>query len=188
MYITQFEALRMKDDEEVSQFNAKLSNLVNIMRSLGEGIPKSKVVRKVHRSLPKRFRPKVTAIEESKDLEVMKLEELIGSLQTFEVAIKEPTKKNDIALKIKEPSESNEDSDDDLTLLAKRFKKFFRKNTKDYSKNKQVKKSYPRSKKNKYFFKEPPICYECKGRGHIVEDCGNTKTKYKSRDKAMATT
>lgn len=55
----------MEEDEEISQFNAKLSNLVNIMRSLGKDFPESKIVRKVFRSLPKRFMPKVTAIEES---------------------------------------------------------------------------------------------------------------------------
>lgn len=136
MYAAQLETLKMKEDEEISQFNAKLSNLVNIMRSLGEDIPESKVVKKVLRSLPKRFRPKVTIIEESKYLEVMKLEELIGSLQTFEATIKEPIKNKDISLKVEEPSKSNKDSDDDLTLVAKRFKKFFRRNTKDYSKNK----------------------------------------------------
>lgn len=136
MYIAEIEALRMENDEEISQFNVKFLNLVNTIRSLGEDIPESKVVRKVLRSLPKRFRPKVTAIKESKDLEVMKLKELISSLQTFKAAIKEPAKKKGIALKIEETFESNEDLDDDLTLIAKRFKKFFRRNTMDYSKDK----------------------------------------------------
>lgn len=158
------------------------------MRSLGEDIPDSKVVRKVLRSLLKRFRPKISTIEESKDLKVMKLEELMGSLQTFEAAIKEPTKKKGIALKVEEFSKSNEDSDDDLALVAKRFKKFFKRNTKDYSKNKQLRKSYPRYKKKKDFSKEPPICYEWKRRGHIIEDCGNKKNKYKSKGKAMVAT
>lgn len=80
MYTTQLETLRMEEDEEVSQFIAMLSNLVNVMRSLGEDILESKVVWKVLRSLPKRFTPKVTAIEESNDLEALKIEELIGSV------------------------------------------------------------------------------------------------------------
>lgn len=122
------------------------------MRELKEYIPESKVVRKVLRSLLKRFRPKATFIEESKDLQVMKLEKLIGSLQTFEAAIKEPTKKKGIALKVEELSESNEDSDDDLALVAKRFKKLFQRNTKNYSKNKQLRKSYLGYKKKKSFY------------------------------------
>lgn len=70
--------------------------------------------------------------------------------------------------------------------MAKRFKKFFQKNTKNYSKNKQIKKSYPGYKK-KDFSKEPPICYECKGMRYITENCGNKKQKYKPKVKAMAT-
>jgi len=43
-----------------------------------------KFIKKILRSLLKRFRIKVTTIEESKDLELMKIEELVGSLQTYE--------------------------------------------------------------------------------------------------------
>lgn len=103
------------------------------MVSLGEDILESKVVRKELRSLQKCFRPKVTTIEESKGLKTMKLNELINLLQTFEAANKEPTKKKGIALKVEEPSESNKNLDDDLALVAKRFKKFFQRNSKDYS-------------------------------------------------------
>jgi hypothetical protein len=42
---------------------------------------------KILRSFPKRFRIKVTTIEESKDLEEMKIEELVGSLQTYELSL-----------------------------------------------------------------------------------------------------
>lgn len=76
------------------------------MRSLGEVIMESKVVHNVLRSLPKRFIPKVSSIEESKDLETMKLEELIEYLQTFEAVIKVTTKNKGIALKVEEPSRS----------------------------------------------------------------------------------
>ncbi|XP_042950195.1 uncharacterized protein LOC122282303 [Carya illinoinensis] len=42
----------------------------------GDKILENRVVRKVLRSLPERFRPKVTAIEESKDVDTMRIEEL----------------------------------------------------------------------------------------------------------------
>lgn len=72
----------MKDDECFDDFYEKVSSFVNSSFSLDEKIPKSKVVHKVLRSLPKRFRPKVTIIEESKDLDSIKLDKLVGSLQT----------------------------------------------------------------------------------------------------------
>lgn len=42
IYTTQLEALKMEEDEEISQFNSKFSNLVNVMRNLGEDILESK--------------------------------------------------------------------------------------------------------------------------------------------------
>lgn len=50
-----------------------------------------------------------------------------------------------------------------------------------------MRKSYPDYKKND-LSKEPPICYEFKGRKHIVDDCGNKKNRYKSKGKAIVAT
>jgi len=49
--------------------------------------------------LPERFRIKVTTIEESKDLDTMKIEELVGSLQTYEFSLPLVKKAKSIALK-----------------------------------------------------------------------------------------
>ena len=48
--------------------------------NVGEKRDDSEVVRKILRSLPESFRAKVTAIEESKGLDEIKIQELIGSL------------------------------------------------------------------------------------------------------------
>ena len=45
----------------------------------GKKTEDSKIVRKILRSLPESFHAKVTAIEESKDLDDIKIQELIGS-------------------------------------------------------------------------------------------------------------
>ncbi|XP_022868632.1 uncharacterized protein LOC111388180 [Olea europaea var. sylvestris] len=87
MLASRFEEVRMKDDETFDEFYAKLNDIVNSSFNLGERIPETKIVRKVLRSLPERFRPKVTAIEESKDLDEVKIEELVGSLQTYELTL-----------------------------------------------------------------------------------------------------
>ena len=57
------------------------------------------MVRKILRSLLDRFRAKVTAIEESKDVDSLKIDELVGSLQTFEMMLVSPRKAKGIALK-----------------------------------------------------------------------------------------
>ncbi|KAG2679806.1 hypothetical protein I3760_11G068100 [Carya illinoinensis] len=52
-----------------NDFYTKLNDIMN-----------SRIMRKILGSLLKGFRPKVTAIEESKDLDIINVEELIGSL------------------------------------------------------------------------------------------------------------
>ena len=60
-----------------------------------------KVVRKILRSLPESFHARVTAIKESKDLDEIKVQELIGSLQTYELLLPNQRKSKSLALKTK---------------------------------------------------------------------------------------
>lgn len=53
----------------MDKFYAKIKDIVNLTFNLGETIPKPKIVRKVLKSLPKRFHAKITMIEESKDID-----------------------------------------------------------------------------------------------------------------------
>ena len=80
MLTTKFEELKMGDDESFDSFYGKLKEIVIVKLKLGEKIEDAKVVRKILRSLSESFRVKVTAIEESKDLDEIKIQELIGSL------------------------------------------------------------------------------------------------------------
>ena len=67
MLTTQFEELKMSDDESFDSFYGKLNEIVIAKLNLGEKIEDAKVVRKILRSLLKSFRAKVTTIKESKD-------------------------------------------------------------------------------------------------------------------------
>ena len=58
----------MNDDESFHEFYAKLKDIVNLAFNLGEQIPKPKIVRKILKSLLKRFHTKITAIQESRTL------------------------------------------------------------------------------------------------------------------------
>ena len=55
-------------------------------------------MRKALRSLSQRFAYKVTTIEEAKNIQVMKLDKLMGSLHTFEMNFNEDNKEKEIAL------------------------------------------------------------------------------------------
>ena len=76
---TSFEEIKMEEDESFDEFYAKLKDMVNSVFNLGETIPKPKIVRKVLRSLPETFHAKITAIEESKDIDKIPLTELVGN-------------------------------------------------------------------------------------------------------------
>ena len=87
MLATKFENIRMHENQTCSSFYFELSDIVNSSFNLEEPILDSKVVRKILRSLLERFRAKVTVIEESKDIDSMRLDELVGSSQTYEMTL-----------------------------------------------------------------------------------------------------
>jgi len=84
---TKFESLNMKEDETIRDYYMNVLDIANSFDSLGEKMSNEKLIRKILRSLPKRFDMKVTTIEEAQDTASMKVEELIESLQNFEIMI-----------------------------------------------------------------------------------------------------
>ena len=100
------------------EFYAKLKDIVNSAFNLGETISEPKIVRKVLRSLPKRFHAKIIAIEESKDINKIPLTKLVGNLQTYELGltrIRKSSKSKSMALKDKN-SDMDKSSDMDESL------------------------------------------------------------------------
>ena len=87
MLTTQFVELKMSEDESFDSFYSKLNEVVVSKFNLGEKTKDSKIVRKILQSLLESFRAKVTTIEESNDLDDIKVQELIGSLQTYELSL-----------------------------------------------------------------------------------------------------
>ena len=112
----------MSEDESFDSFYGKLNEVVIGKFNFGEKTKDSKIVRKILRSLPESFRAKVTTIEESKDLDDIKVQELIGSLQTYELLLPSQRKSKSFALKmINERIEAHDSSDEDVAYLVKNF-------------------------------------------------------------------
>ena len=132
----------MGDDEAFDSFYGKLNEIVIAKLNLGEKIEDSKVVRKILRSLSETFRAKVTVIEESKDLDEIKIQELIGSIQTYELGLPSHKSSKSLALKtiIERMDDSSEEDDveKEVAFLAKNFRKFMKmkNNGKPFSKGK----------------------------------------------------
>ena len=114
MLTTHFEELKISEDESFYSFYRKLNEVVIKKFNLGEKTEDSKIVRKILRSLTESFRAKVIAIEENKDFDKVKIQELIGSLQTYELSLPSQRKSKSLALKtINERVEAQDSSDKD---------------------------------------------------------------------------
>jgi len=70
---TKFENLKMMEDENIQDYHLNILDIANSFDSLGEKISDEKLVRKILRSLPKRFDMKITAIEEAQDISCLKV-------------------------------------------------------------------------------------------------------------------
>ena len=134
----------MEEDESFDEFYAKLKDIVNFAFNLRETIPEPKIVRKVLRSFPERFHAKITAIEESKDIDQILLTELVGSLQTYELCLSRIGKSNkskSMALKAKSSDidESFDDEDSKMkSYITRKFKKLIKNaNAKGFDKDRK---------------------------------------------------
>ena len=99
----------MSEDESFDSFYSKLNEVIVSKFNLGEKTEDSKIVRKILRSLPESLSAKGTAIEESKDLDDIKVQELIGSLQAYEMSL--PTQRKSKSIALKTINENVEDHD-----------------------------------------------------------------------------
>lgn len=126
----------------------------------------------------------MTTIEERKDLEEMKIDELVGSLQTYELSLPLPVKKlKTVALKASKKrvkASSEEDSEEEekaMAMLAENFRRLMRDDQFKKKFSEKVKKAPREAEPEEEGKKDPrrPKCYECSGFGHIRADCGNLK-------------
>ena len=166
------------------KFYAKLKDIVNSAFNLGETIPEPKIIRKVLRSLSERFHAKITAIEESKDINKIPLIELIGNLQTYELRLSrigKLGKGKSMAFKAKS-SDTNESFDDEdskmKSYITRQFKKFIKNaNGRNFDKDRRQSsssqfKGKDKRKKNakeggQYTVSIGPKCFRCQGFGHM---------------------
>ena len=143
------------------------------------------------------FRAKLTTIEERKDLDEIKVQELIGSLQTYELSLPNQRKSKSLALKtINEKVEAHGSSDEDVVkndvaYLAKNFRKFlkFKNSGKFGDKGKftssvKEKKDFKKRDGKESQSNQGVTCFECNGHGHFKKECPNY---LRSKGKAYAT-
>ena len=194
----------MSDDESFDEFYAKLNDIVNSVYNLSEIYDQLKIVRKILRSLTEDFRLKVTSITESKDVDSILVDELVGSLQSYELDIPKTSKSKSMALKFVDDVDMNgfEDklSATQIAYLAKNFRNFLRNNNRRArGKNNVELRNFRRNDPTKVNNTEKPKkkvgqpsnnsmgqqYFGCQGYGHMKSEC---PIFLRSKGKAMAVT
>ncbi|GJX55561.1 retrovirus-related pol polyprotein from transposon TNT 1-94 [Tanacetum coccineum] len=125
-------------DESIDSAFARFNTIITSLKALDEGYSSKNYVRKFLRALHLKWRAKVTAIEESKDLTSLSLDELIGNLKVHKMIIKKDSEivkakveRKYLALKVKKESSDEECStygseDEEYAMAVRDFKKFLR--------------------------------------------------------------
>ena len=191
----------MFDDETLDEFYAKLNDTVNFAFNLGEVYDQPKVVRKILRSLTEDFRPKVIAITESKDVDTILVDELAGSLQSYESDLPKTNKSKSMTLKsVDDGGFDDEISSTEIAYIAKNFRNFLRNNNRrarnrNNADTKNVKKNETTKNKNSEKSKDKVVqssnnslgqqYFGCQGYGHLRSEC---PTYLRSKGKAMVVT
>ncbi|XP_070002387.1 uncharacterized protein [Nicotiana sylvestris] len=160
----------MKGDESIQDMYTRFTSIINELHSLGETIPRNKLVRKILSILPSSWESKVNVVTEAKDLQELTIDELVRNLKTYEMKRKidskrrEPKKEKNLVLKADSNDSSEEDSG--MAYLTKRFQKMVRRNG-------EMLKRGSSSKPKNY-----DLCYKCGKPGHFIKDCPLLKQEF----------
>ncbi|GJU48045.1 zf-CCHC domain-containing protein [Tanacetum coccineum] len=139
-------------------------------------------VRKFLRALHPKWREKVTAIEKSKDLTSLSLNELIENLKVHEMIIKKDfeivkakVERKSLALKAKKESSdeecsTSESEDEEYAMAVRDFKKFFKRRGRFVRQPRNDKKTFQRSRDDKNG-KSDRKCFRCGDPNHLIGEC-----------------
>ncbi|GJY61429.1 retrovirus-related pol polyprotein from transposon TNT 1-94 [Tanacetum coccineum] len=183
LLVQQYEQFTIPKEESIDNAFARFNTIITSLKALDEGFSSKNYVRKFLRALHPKWRAKVTAIEESKDLTSLSLDELIGNLKVYEVIIKKDSEmvkgkreqSRSLALKAKKESSDEESStsdseDEEYAMAVRDFKKFFKRRGRFVRQPRDERKSFQRSKDDKNG-KSERKCFRCGDPNHLIGEC-----------------
>ncbi|GJW18005.1 retrovirus-related pol polyprotein from transposon TNT 1-94 [Tanacetum coccineum] len=183
LLVQQYEQFIIPEEESIDNAFAKFNTIITSLKALDEGFSSKNCVRKFLRALHPKWRAKVTAIEESKNLTTLPLDELIGNLKVYEEVIKKDfetvkgkkEQSRSLALKVKkevsdEDSPSSDSEDEEYAMAVKEFKKFFKRRGRFVRQPRGDRKIFQRSRNNGYG-KSERKCFICGDPNHLIREC-----------------
>ncbi|GJU56186.1 hypothetical protein Tco_1229900 [Tanacetum coccineum] len=139
LLVQQYEQVTIPEEELIDNGFARFNTIITSLKALDEGSSNKNCVMKFLRALHPKWRAKVTAIEELKDLTSLSLDVLIRNLKVYEVIIKKDSEmvkgkreqSRSLALKAKkeasdEDSSTSDSEDEEYAIAVRDFKKFFK--------------------------------------------------------------
>nr|GEU53184.1 zf-CCHC domain-containing protein/UBN2 domain-containing protein [Tanacetum cinerariifolium] len=160
----------------------RFNTIITSLKALDKGYSSKNYVRKFLRVLPPKWRAKVTAIEESKDLTSLSLDELIENLKVHEMIIKkdfkivkEKVERKSLALKAKKESSyekclTSGSEDEEYVMAVRDFRKFFKRKGRFVRQPQNDKKTFQISHDDKNG-KSDRKCFRCGDPNHIIGEC-----------------
>nr|GEW48400.1 zf-CCHC domain-containing protein/UBN2 domain-containing protein [Tanacetum cinerariifolium] len=131
---------------------ARFNTIVTSLKALDEGFSSKNYVRKFLSALHPKWREKVIAIKESKDLSSLALDELIKNLKSSD-----------------DETSASESDDEEYAMAVRNFKKFFRRKDKFVRQPREERKSL-RQRDNKKG-KSDRKYFKCGDPSHHIGDC-----------------
>ncbi|GJT92864.1 zf-CCHC domain-containing protein [Tanacetum coccineum] len=171
-----------KQNESIDSDFARFNTIIISLKALDEGYSSKNYVKKFLRALYPKWRAKVTAIEESKDLTSLSLDELISNLKVHEMIIKKDSEivkakgeRKSLALKAKKESSDEECStsrseDEEYVMAVRDFKKFFKRRGRFMRQPRNDKKTFQISHDDKNG-KGDRKCFRCGDPNHLIGEC-----------------
>ena len=178
LLVHQYELFKMNDGESISDMSTRFTKLTNELANLGKTYSNEERNRKILRSLPSAWLPKVTAIQEAKDLAETPLEQIMGSLAVHEELLKQHSgndakKEKSIVLMADDKYDDDDidpddiNVDDEMALITRGITRIFRatKGNKKWFKPRRNRNTAEASTEKK---QEKLICFKCQKPGHII--------------------
>lgn len=150
----ELENMKMKDSETIKEYYSRLRELVNQLRANGEDIVDKRVVEKILISLPEKYDPIVTTMEETKDISTLSVTELVGSLEAYEKRL------------------SRREGDSIESAFKSKLKTWSQKSKlREGSRNEKYKAKEDGVEENGRRKSKYPPCRICKKSSHLEKDC-----------------